>query len=182
MATPCPAVHLPDSTPFPGAWRVDAERSYARFVARTLGGAVKIPGGFGSLAGSLVGGEEGTHGVLKIDPASVDTGNRLRDKHLRGRDFFGVAAHPQLRYELRSLTHTGNDLRLTGDALVAGMRTALPLEAKLRWCEDGAAEIVCRASVDRVALGLRGARGMVPRAVQLDVVVVLSPLVLRPAG
>jgi polyisoprenoid-binding protein YceI len=165
-----------DSTPIQGAWRVDAEQSHARFVAATLRGAVKVQGAFGSLSGSLDVGAEGASGALTIDAASVDTGNRLRDRHLRGRHFFGVAEHPQLRYELRSLTRLADDLlRLDGDLLVAGTRTTLPLEATLRPRGDGGAEIACRRRVDRVALGIRGARMMVPRDVELDVAVALRP-------
>jgi polyisoprenoid-binding protein YceI len=163
-----------DPTPIAGAWRVDAERSHARFVAATLRGAIKVRGAFGSLSGSLVLSTDGASGALAIDGASVDTGNGLRDRHLRGRDFFGVVEHPQLRYELRSLKRGAGDLvRLDGDLLVAGTRTVLPLEATLRQPTEGGAEIACRTRVDRVALGVRGARMMVPRGVELDVLVVL---------
>jgi polyisoprenoid-binding protein YceI len=176
MTTTRTSASSDDSTPIQGAWRVDAEQSHARFVAATLRGAVKVPGAFGSLSGSLDVGAEGASGALTIDAASVDTGNRLRDRHLRGRDFFGVAKHPQLRYELRSLTRVADDLlRLGGDLFVAGTRTTLPLEATLRLSGDGSAEIACRRRVDRVALGIRGARMMVPRAVELDVAVALRP-------
>jgi polyisoprenoid-binding protein YceI len=174
MAIAGAAVNSRDSIPLPGAWRVDGERSYARFVARTLGGAATVRGAFGSLSGDLIVGDDGASGVLTIDPASVDTHNRLRDKHLRGRDFFAVAEHPQLRYDLRSLTRIGDDLvALDGDLLVAGTRTGLPLDATLLMRLDGGAEIACHTRVDRVVLGLRGARGMVPRAVDLEVGVVL---------
>jgi polyisoprenoid-binding protein YceI len=159
-----------------GAWRIDAERSHARFVATTLRGAVKVPGAFGSLTGSLVAGADDTTGTLAIDAASLDTGNRLRDRHLRSRDFFGVSEYPQLRYELRALRHDTDDrVRLEGDLVVAGTRTALPLEATVRRLEDGGVEIACITSVDRVALGLRRARLLVPREVELDVTVVLRP-------
>jgi polyisoprenoid-binding protein YceI len=102
----------------------------------------------------------------------------MRDRHLRSRDFFAVAEHPELRYELRSLTPAGGDLMaLEGDLLVAGTRTSLPLETTLHLRPDGGAQIACRARIDRIALGIRGGRAMVSRAVELDVVVVL-----RPAG
>src|SRR5271157_678517 len=163
-----------ESSPITGDWHVDAEQSHARFVAATLRGAVKVRGAFGSLSGNLVANGQGTSGTLAIDAASVDTDNRLRDHHLRGRDFFGVAKHPQLRYELRSLEQGASELvRLEGDLLVAGTRTALPLEGTIRRREDGSAEIACRTSVNRFELGLRGARTMVPRDVDLDVSVML---------
>jgi polyisoprenoid-binding protein YceI len=170
------SIHSVDPTPIRGAWSVHGEDSHARFVASTLRGALQVPGAFGALSGRLVVDDEGASGVLTIDAASVDTGNRLRDHHLHGRDFFVVAKHPQLRYELRALSGSADDLlRLEGDLLVAGTRTALALEATLRMREDGGAEIACRTTVDRVALGLRGARLLVPRAVEVDVLVILRP-------
>lgn len=174
---PAPSGHSRASTPIPGSWRVDGDSSHARFVAGTFGGALKVAGVFRSISGSLVGDDQGASGVLEIDPTSVVTRNRLRDRHLRGRDFFGAAKHPHLRYELRSLTRTGADrVRLEGDLLVAGTYTELPLEATLRMRDDDhSVEIACRTTVDRVALGVRGARGMVPRMVDLDVAVVLRP-------
>jgi hypothetical protein len=38
-------------------------------------------------------------------------------------------------------------------------------------------ELACHTEVDRVALGIRGARGMVPRAVQLDVAITLRQVI-----
>jgi polyisoprenoid-binding protein YceI len=71
------------SAPAEGAWRVDAETSHARFTGATLGGLVKIPGQFRSLAGSLTITPDRATDVLEMDAASLDTRNRLRDRHLR---------------------------------------------------------------------------------------------------
>jgi len=64
-------------------------------------------------------------------------------------------------------------VQLDGDLVVAGVRTVLELEGTLRLREDGGAEIASRTCVDRVGLGLRGARMLVPREVELDVTIVL---------
>jgi polyisoprenoid-binding protein YceI len=158
----------------PGAWSVDAEASHARFTAATLGGLVKTPGHFRSLSGDLTIEQDSARGVLRLDAASIDTGNRLRDHHLRSRDFFAVAKHPELRYELRTLTAAGPDkLHLDGELTIAGRRTALPLDAHLHIHTDTSVEIAARTEVDRVALGVRGAPGMVPRSVELDIRVIL---------
>jgi polyisoprenoid-binding protein YceI len=157
-----------------GAWSVDAETSHARFTAATLGGLVKTPGRFRSLSGGLTIQQDSAAGVLRIDAASIDTGNRLRDRHLRGRDFFGVSKHPELRYELQTLTPLGPDtVRLDGQLTIAGTRTELPLDAELRVHSDQLVEISARTEVDRIALGVRGAPGMVPRSVELDIRVTL---------
>jgi len=157
-----------------GTWSLDGESSHARFTAATLGGLVKTPGHFRKLSGSLSIEPSGARGVLAIDAASIDTGNRMRDRHLRTRDFFGVSKHPELRYELQTLTPLGPDtLRLDGQLTIAGTRTRLPLDAVLHVHSDTQVEISARTDVDRVALGVRGAPGMVPRSVELDVRVTL---------
>ena len=157
-----------------GRWLVDPEASHARFVAGTLAGLVRTPGRFRSLSGSLVVDQARAAGALVIDSSSIDTGNRMRDRHLRSRDFFHVKRHPQLRYEVHSIS--GQDpgrARIEGELIVAGTRTPLPLDVTLHAPIDGVVELACRAEVDRVALGIRGARGMVPRAVELDLAITL---------
>jgi polyisoprenoid-binding protein YceI len=152
-----------------GRWLVDPEASHARFVARTFAGLVETPGRFRSLSGNLVVDEAHASGSLMIDSSSIDTGNRMRDRHLRSRGFFDVKRHPQLRYEVRSISGT----RIDGELTVGDTRTPLPLDVTLHAPSDGVVELACQTEVDRVALGIRGARGMVPRAVQLDIAITL---------
>jgi polyisoprenoid-binding protein YceI len=165
----------PDTPPaLSGRWLVDPVASHARFVAGTLAGLVKTPGRFRSLSGSLEVGEAQAAGALVIDSSSIDTGNPMRDRHLRSRDFFHVKRHPQLRYEAHSIS--GQDpgrARIDGMLIVADTSTPLPLDVTLRAPTDGMVELACQIEVDRVALGIRGARAMVPRAVQLDVAITL---------
>jgi polyisoprenoid-binding protein YceI len=157
-----------------GRWLVDPEASHARFVAGTLAGLVRTPGRFRSLSGSLVVDQAHAAGALVIDCSSLDTGNRTRDRHLRSRDFFDVKRHPQLRYEAHSIS--GQDqgrARIDGQLMVANTCTRLPLDVTLHAPTDGVVELACRTEVDRVALGIRGARGMVPRVVELDLAITL---------
>jgi polyisoprenoid-binding protein YceI len=157
-----------------GRWHVDPHASHARFVARTLAGLVKTPGRFRTLSGHLVVDQAHAAGALVIDSSSIDTGNRMRDRHLRSRDFFDVERHPQLRYEARSISSEDpGTARIDGELIVADIRTPLPLDVTLHGPTDGLVEVTCHTEVDRVALGIRGVRGMVPRAVQLDVAITL---------
>ena len=157
-----------------GRWLVDPQASHARFIAGTLAGIVRIPGLFSSLSGHLV--VDGAHaaGSLVIDSSSIDTGNRIRDRHLRSRGFFHVKRHPQLRYEAHSISSEDpGRARIDGKLIVAETSKPLPLDVTLHAPTDGLVELACHTEVDRVALGIRGARAMVPRAVQLDVAITL---------
>jgi polyisoprenoid-binding protein YceI len=157
-----------------GHWQVEPRASHARFVARTLVGLVKTAGRFRSISGRLV--VDGTlaAGALVIDPSSIDTGNRIRDRHLRSRGFFHVARHPELRYEARSVSAVeAGKARIEGELIVAGNRTQLPLDVSFRALGEDRIELACRTEVDRLELGVRGARMMVPRAVQLDLAIAL---------
>jgi polyisoprenoid-binding protein YceI len=171
-ATRTPTPNTPPA--LSGIWRVDPHASHARFVAGTLAGLVKTPGRFGSLSGHLVVGPAHAAGALVIDAASIDTGNRLRDRHLRSRDFFAVEGHPQLRYVAHSISdHDAGRARIDGELFVRDTRTPLTLDVTLHVPTDGVVELACHTEVDRLALGIRGARGMVPRAVGLDIAITL---------
>jgi polyisoprenoid-binding protein YceI len=138
-----------------------------------LAGLVSVPGGFRTLAGTMSLDERGTSGTLIIDAASIDTGNRMRDSHLRSAAFFDAVSHPEISYEVDALEVDGASVSIDGELLAAGTRTRLPLAAELRHHGDDAVEIACRMQLDRLELGIRGARGMVPRTVDLDIAVVL---------
>jgi polyisoprenoid-binding protein YceI len=160
--------------PLTGSWVVDQQASRARFVASTLAGLMKTPGRFRSLSGSLLAGQTHAAGTLVIDASSIDTGNRMRDKHLRSRAFFDAKRHPELRYEAHSISsREPGRARIEGELIVAATRTRLPLDVTMQAPTDGVVELICQTEVDRVALGIRGARGMVPRAIQLDLAITL---------
>jgi polyisoprenoid-binding protein YceI len=171
--TPAPTADAPSA--LSGRWLVDPHASHARFVAGTLAGLVKTPGRFHSLSGELVVEEPHAAGALVIESSSIDTGNRMRDMHLRSREFFHAKRHPQVRYELRSISSQDpTSARIDGELVVAGTRTRLPLNAALRVPSEATVELSCDTEVDRIALGIRGARAMVPRAVRLDVAITLK--------
>jgi polyisoprenoid-binding protein YceI len=135
---------------------------------------MKTPGRFRSLSGDLSVGEDDASGVLVIETSSIDTGNGMRDRHLRSREFFHVKRHPTLRYEARSVfSQEPGRARIDGDLIVAGSRTPLPLDVELHAPGDGVVELACETQVDRVVLGIKGARGVVPRTVHLDLLITL---------
>jgi polyisoprenoid-binding protein YceI len=164
----------PDTQALNGRWSVDPQASYVRFVAATLAGLLTTPGQFRSISGSLVVDDARAAGALLIDSASIDTGNRLRDRHLRSRDFFDAERHPHLHYEAHSISGRGlGEQRVDGELIVAKARVPMPLEVTFHAPSEGVLALVCRTDVDRMALGISGARGIVPRSVELNVAITL---------
>jgi polyisoprenoid-binding protein YceI len=78
-----------DRLPSPGTWTIDPAHSIVRATARHLGMS-RVEGRFTELA-------------------SIDTGSRDRDTHLRSPDFLDVKQFPTLRYRSSGLTRLSDD-------------------------------------------------------------------------
>ncbi|MFG2222787.1 YceI family protein [Streptomyces sp. NPDC048644] len=99
-----PAVPLPE----PGQWRIDPDHSAIRFAARHIGLA-DIYGRFNTFEGGLWIGErmQDSRVEVTIDAASLDTGVRMRDDHLRSAEFLDVARFPYLQFAGDKFVHKG---------------------------------------------------------------------------
>ncbi|MFE4641654.1 YceI family protein [Streptomyces sp. NPDC056730] len=120
--------------PPPGAWSLDPAHSAVSAVAQHLGissvrgrftefgGRIEIAEGAAGAAGTgsagsagASGGAGGAFGVeasrvdAVISAASIDTGNALRDKHLKSPDFLDVERFPEITYSSTGLTPAGPD-------------------------------------------------------------------------
>jgi polyisoprenoid-binding protein YceI len=57
--------------------------------------------------------------TVKIDTASVDTGEDGRDQHLRSGDFFDAEKHPQITFETKRIEPLGDEeYRIVGDLTI----------------------------------------------------------------
>lgn len=59
--------------------------------------------------------------------ASVDSGDRTRDDHLRSPDLFDVARHPAATFRSTAVAWHGTAGRVTGDLTIAGVTRPLTL-------------------------------------------------------
>lgn len=70
---------------------------------------------------------------VTVRPASVDTRNKRRDKHLRNEDFFYVSKYPIARYVSQSVKRLGLDrLQVEGFLTLRGVTLPVSLEVTLR--------------------------------------------------
>jgi polyisoprenoid-binding protein YceI len=99
---------------------------------------------------------------LTIDAASVNTGQRKRDKHLRSSDFFDTHTHPTVRFVSDSAVLQGDVLRVRGRLLARDRSIPLELDARIHEA-DGELEIEATTIAPHRVLGLSWSPlGMIP--------------------
>ena len=65
---------------------------------------------------------------LKIDAASIDTGNPTRDKHLNSADFFDTAKFPEITFNSTKVAAKSKDVYdVTGDLTIRGVTKTVAL-------------------------------------------------------
>ncbi|WP_282702768.1 YceI family protein [Streptomyces sp. CC219B] len=97
--------------PPPGPWTVDPAHSTVGAVARHLG-ISSVHGRFTDFAATIeIAPDDVTKSRVEaaIRAASIDTGNTVRDTHLRSADFLDVETHPEITYRSTGLTAAGPD-------------------------------------------------------------------------
>ena len=111
MTTPAdhPAMRIPEtvtdhrpSDAISGRWRLDPSRSRVEFRVRHLWGLSTVRRHFDDYHGQL---DLSAYPALEltIEAASVQTGNRRRDRHLRSAAFFDAEHHPWVQFRADSL-------------------------------------------------------------------------------
>jgi polyisoprenoid-binding protein YceI len=145
-----------DSQPLTGTrWRLDPSGSSAEFRVPYLWGLASVKGRFQRLDGRLeVDHDDRWWMELTVDAASLDTGNRKRDAHLRSADFFDVVEHPEVRFRSNTVEASGaGRLRVEGELEAAGRRVRLPVEVTVEHA-GGRLDVEAAATVDQRRLGM----------------------------
>ncbi|TDQ55095.1 YceI family protein [Actinorugispora endophytica] len=121
--------------PRPGTWHLDPLHSSLIFVARYLRFG-RVQGTINKARGSVLVAEDPRDSTVDvaIDAASVNTGVRARDDHLRSPDFLDVERYPELRFTSTGLRERGrsrNAFTMSGD--LALHDTTLPITLDCQW-------------------------------------------------
>jgi polyisoprenoid-binding protein YceI len=77
--------------------------------------------------------------VLEIDAASVATGSGLRDKEVKGKNFFSVQEHPQIRFASKSISAdaTPTKYQMLGELTIRGTTQPVAVSITLLRQDDG---------------------------------------------
>jgi polyisoprenoid-binding protein YceI len=143
-------------------WQIDAAHTNVEFSVRHMMIAT-VKGRFSDVYGSIIADPDdpasGSVDVT-INTASLDTGNDMRDKHLRSGDFFDAERFPNIRFTSTSITTAGNGrFRVTGDLTIRDVTRAVTLDAEFYGVHPdpygGArAGVHVSAEIDRTEFGL----------------------------
>ncbi|CAL9562632.1 Protein YceI [Streptomyces sp. enrichment culture] len=104
MLQPAPQQELPP----PGTWLFDPPHTAIRFIAKHVGMA-HVHGRFTRFDGSIrVAPTMADSQVsVRIDAASITTGNKTRDNHLRSADFLDVERYPYIDFTSKRFVYQG---------------------------------------------------------------------------
>jgi polyisoprenoid-binding protein YceI len=146
----------PDSRQLAGTrWQLDPSGSSAEYRVPSLWGLIADTGRFQRLDGRLeIDDDNQWRMELTVDAASIDTGNRRRDRHLRSADFFDVERHPEVRFRSNRVTDRGGGvLHVEGELEAAGGRAPLVVEVTVEHA-GGRLDLDAAATVDQRQLGM----------------------------
>jgi polyisoprenoid-binding protein YceI len=134
----------PDASDFDAATSAltDVTGDYTVDVAHTRIGVrarhamvTTVRGAFTSFAGSAhldTADPSASSVTLRIDTASIDTGNADRDAHLRSADFFDVEAHPVITFDSTAVEQLDEEVyRVTGDLVIKDVTRSVSVDFTL---------------------------------------------------
>lgn len=119
-----------EDLPDVGTWTIDPVHTTINVTARHLGMA-SVRGHFSEFSGQIQVARpvERSTVTAVIQAASIDTGNKMRDDHLRSADFLNVDVHPVIEYRGTSITSVGGEQwRVDGELTLNGITRPVPLD------------------------------------------------------
>ncbi len=111
-----------------GLWTIDPAHSVVGFAAQHLMG--KVRGTFSAVNGQIVTDLEPSlcSAIASIEVASLNTGNEMRDDHLRSADFFDVERFPMMSFTTTSVRRANDEWLLVGDLTIKDVTRPVELE------------------------------------------------------
>ena len=102
-----------------GSWTLDGARSSVGLRTKSVWGMVKVKGVFSQVTGQAVITATGeASGTITVGAASIDTGLKKRDDHLRSADFLDVGKYPDITFTATSVTLSGESAAVSGTLTV----------------------------------------------------------------
>jgi len=154
-----------------GAWTLDADRSSFSFTNKTMWGLANVKGRYTGFTGTGRVDTGGTvSGRVDVKAATVATGIKPRDNHLRSAEFFDAEHYPDITVTVDGVDPAGGaELNVRADLSIRGNTVPLPMKARADVLDDGAVRLMATTTVEREQLGVSGnIAGMVGKTTTLS--------------
>jgi len=141
-----------------GAWTVVPDQSTILVKAKSMWGLATVKVRFTELSGEgQITAPQTVSGRIDVKAASVETGIRKRDDHMRSADFFEAEKFPDISIVVTSAEAIkGDTVDLHADLTVKGTTKPLTLKTKVSPVGDGGMRLTPQATVDRQQFGVDG--------------------------
>ena len=139
-----------------GPLRLTATNASVRFEVRFLR-FFTIRGSFGNVEGELTFDQSrlaATSLEARVPVASLQTGNRLRDAHLRSRGWFDAQHHAHIEVRAVHVECGGSDLRVTAAVTIKGRESPVVMHCATRSAGGVPVELVGRFTIPRSPYGV----------------------------
>jgi polyisoprenoid-binding protein YceI len=138
-----------------GEWVLDPGNSTIRLNNKSMWGLVAVNGEFREVSGhGTVSADGEVSGTIRVAAASIDTGNKRRDTHLRSADFFDSANNPDIVFIADGIRPSGQGVAVTGVLTVRDRTRPLTFEAAATVRENGDICLDAEVHVNQVDFGL----------------------------
>jgi polyisoprenoid-binding protein YceI len=141
---------------------IDAGHAFPTFEVKHLGIATQR-GRFNHTSGTVMLDRDAGVGSVDvvIDARTIDTGNELLDKLLRGPTFFDTEKYPEIRYKATQVSLIeGKPSIVDGELTLLGVTKSVPLEVSGLQCTRKPLLVVLRCGVDMKTTFRRSDFGM----------------------
>jgi polyisoprenoid-binding protein YceI len=102
-----------------GSWALDGAKSSVGLRTKSVWGLAKVKGVFSQVTGQAVISASGeASGTITVGTASIDTGIKKRDDHLRSADFLDAGKYPDITFSATSVALSGESAAVSGTLTV----------------------------------------------------------------
>ncbi|MDD2859201.1 MAG: YceI family protein [Candidatus Nanopelagicales bacterium] len=122
-------IHIPGYVA--GTWKIDTVHTHVGFVIKHMM-VSKVRGQFDTFSGEIITADNPADSsvAVTIEATSINTGNTMRDDHIRSADFFDAANHPTITFTSTGVRQEGEDFFIDGDLTIRGTSKAVSLKTE----------------------------------------------------
>jgi polyisoprenoid-binding protein YceI len=162
----------------PGAYRIDPAQSVVHYSGKHMFGLGTVRATFRIKEGAVQIGNPVTTSTARVtvDASSFTSDNARRDKDVRSARLLDTASYPDITFASERVQEAGDRWVVSGTVRAHG--EAIPVEVQIDRIapESNGIRVHGRtAHLDRTALGVTGAKGMVGRYLDLELDVLALP-------